>query len=78
MNNLITSGKHKVLFSKGKLYLDDVQIAGEGILPDKNVTFEFQINKPNEEQPVSIKDPSVLEVNVHDAVAARGVGPGQR
>lgn len=78
MNNL-TNGTHKVLFSCGKLYLDGVQIAGEGINPPKDVVFEFQINKLETlKEEEKSKDISVLEVNVHDSVAARGVGPGQR
>ena len=33
--------KHKILFSRGRLYLNDVQIAGTGITPDKGCAFEF-------------------------------------
>jgi len=77
----ITNGKHRILFSKGKLYLDGIQIAGEGILPEKNVAFEFQVNKPEESPETSQKvekDPSVLEINVHESMALQSIGPGQR
>ena len=77
----IQNGKNRILFSGGKLYLNDIQIAGEGIVPSKDVVFEFQVNKP--EEPVNIplvveNHPSVLEVNVHEAMAIQGVGPGQK
>lgn len=71
----IANGKHKVLFSQGKLYLDGVQIAGDGIFPPKDVVFEFHSEK--KEEPVPIEDPSVLSVNVHDSVSATALGPGQ-
>ena len=75
----ISHGKHTILFRSGKLFLDSTQIAGEGIEPAKDVVFEFMINKPLvEEQKVGEKDPSILEVNVHDSVSGRSVGPGQR
>ena len=74
MNNL-SNGTHKILFSMGKLYLDSVQIEVEGILPHKDVVFQFSVNKA--EEPITQKDPSVLEVNVHDSVAGADVGPGQ-
>ena len=78
--NTLKNGLHKVLFSKGNLYLDDIQIAGEGFSPEKEVTFEFNINKPEEKEvlPIKQKDPSVLEVNVCDEIAGQDVGPGQR
>lgn len=76
--NLI-NGTHKIFFSKGKLYLDNIQIAGEGITPDKDVTFEFQVNKPEEikNREIISHDPSILEVNVHDSVCGLDLGPGQ-
>lgn len=70
----IENGKHKILFTCGKLYLDDIQIAGEGILPQKDVCFEFTVGKNEEAQ----KDPSILEINVVDKMAFKDVGPGQR
>jgi len=72
----IQSGKHKILFSLGKLYLDGFQIAGEGIYPPKDVVFEFQTG-PIEEKPIVNNDPSILSVNVHDAISAKALGPGQ-
>lgn len=69
----IENGKHKILFTKGKLYLDEVQIAGDGILPEKDVCFEFNVEKEE-----VIKDPSILEINVVDKMAFKDVGPGQR
>jgi cell division ATPase FtsA len=81
MNNNLNDGQtHKLLFSKGKLYLDGVQIAGEDILPGKDISFEFKTNVPTQEvvkEEVKEKDPSILEINVHDKVAGRSVGPGQ-
>ena len=76
----INNGNHKILFSKGKLYLDGVQIAGEGIIPAKDILFEFKINKPEEskEEVVISKDPSILEINVHDSIKGVDKGPGQR
>lgn len=71
---------HKILFSNGKLFLDGVQIAGEGMTPAKDVLFEFQVLNPIQQvkkEELPPKDPSVLEVNVFDAVPVRGVGPGQ-
>lgn len=62
---------HKILFSRGKLYLDGIQIAGDGIIPDKDICFELQTSG---ELP---KDPSILEINVHDTVAGKDIGPGQ-
>jgi len=77
--NKLTNGSHKILFSRGKLYLDGVQIAGDGIFPDKEVAFEFQVNKPEEViKEASFNDPSILEVNVHDSVSGKDLGPGQR
>ena len=74
--------KHKILFSRGRLYLNDVQIAGTGITPDKDVLFEFatkeEIVHKKVETPVKEKDPSILEVNVVDSVNSKDVGPGQR
>jgi hypothetical protein len=72
----IQNGTHKILFSKGKLYLDGSQIAGDGILPEKDVVFEFQVNIP-ETVVAAPKDPSILEVNVHDSIATKALGPGQ-
>lgn len=77
--NKLTHGGHKILFSRGKLYLDGIQIAGEGILPDKEVTFDFQVNIPEEvKREIPSQDPSILEVNVHDSVSGKDLGPGQR
>jgi hypothetical protein len=77
--NKLANGNHKILFSRGKLYLDGIQIAGEGILPDKEVTFDFQVNIPEEmTREIVSQDPSVLEVNVHDSVSGKDLGPGQR
>jgi hypothetical protein len=77
--NKLTNGSHKILFSKGKLYLDGIQIAGDGITPDKEIVFDFQVNKPEEIEKKEIisRDPSVLEVNVYDSVIGKAVGPGQ-
>ena len=73
--------KHKILFSKGRLYLNDVQIAGIGITPEKDVLFEFavkgEIIHNKVETPVKEKDPSILEINVVDEVKSKDVGPGQ-
>ena len=68
---------HKVLFSRGKLYLDGVQIAGEDNFPRKDVVFDFNINKP-QEPVITPKDPSILEINVHDSIKGKDLGPGQR
>lgn len=72
----ISNGKHKILFSQGKLYLDGVQIAGEGIYPPKDVVFEFHTEKKEDPIPVQ-EDPSILSVNVHDSINATALGPGQ-
>lgn len=68
--NINDGQMHKVLFSKGKLYLDGEQIAGEGIIPEKDILFQFKTNIVN-------RDSSVLEVNVHDKMVMQSVGPGQ-
>ena len=76
----IDNGKHKIRFSEGKLYLDEVQIAGEGITPPKDVVFEFNVDKPKEEAvspPDPNKDSSILEINVSDKIAQKDIGPGQ-
>ena len=74
--------KHKILFSRGRLYLNNVQIAGIGITPEKDVLFEFAVKDEvihkKGETPVKEKDPSVLEVNVVDEVRSKDIGPGQR
>jgi len=76
MSNLNDGKVHKIRFCKGKLYLDGIQIAGEGIASEKEVTFEFQTNTiPSIVS--ELKDNSVLEVNVHDTVTGKAVGPGQ-
>ena len=72
MNNINDGKIHNVLFSKGKLFLDDVQIAGEGLLPEKEITFQFKTNL------IETPAPEFLEVNVFDKVAGKSVGPGQR
>lgn len=77
MNTNLNDGQlHKVLFSRGKLFLDGEQIGGEDIAPGKEVAFEFKTNVIPVE-PKKEKDPSILEINVHDKVAGRSVGPGQ-
>lgn len=74
----IDNGSHKILFSRGNLYLDGVQIGGEGILPAKDILFEFNIDNKNiVNEPVE-KDPSILEINVFDAIPAHDIGPGQK
>lgn len=82
--NILEHGKHKILFSKGNLYLDGVKIAGDGINPPKDVVFEFHVDKPREElpkEPIDVevieKDPSLLEVNVADTMKMKSIGPGQ-
>lgn len=79
----LSYGTHKILFRNGSLYLDETLIAGEGIFPKKDVCFDFIINPPKEiekveEQLVQGKDPSILEVNVHDSVKFKDLGPGQK
>lgn len=76
MNNLNDGQLHKVIFSRGKLYLDGVQIGGDDVAPGKDIAFEFKTNVREVEQVV--KDPSILEVNVHDSVVNKDVGPGQK
>ena len=72
--------KHKILFSKGRLYLNGVQIAGEGITPEKDVLFEFVVKGEivRNQMEIPKKDPSILEVNVVDEVRSKDVGPGQK
>ena len=77
MNNLNDGQSHKVVFSRGKLYLDGAQIGGEDIAPGKDIVFDFKTN-PRNVEPVQVKDPSLLEVNVHDSVVNKDVGPGQK
>lgn len=76
----ITNGSHKILFSRGKLYLDGIQIAGDGIIPDKEIVFDFSVNKKDdiEDRKIISHDPSILEVNVHDSVSGKDLGPGQK
>jgi len=74
-NNLNDGQTHKIFFSAGKLYLDGVQIAGEGMNPLKDIVFEFKTNTIQEEVPQDA--PEFLEVNVFDAIKGKGVGPGQ-
>ncbi len=70
---------HKILFSNGKLYLDGVQLAGEGISPPKDVMFEFKVNTEPEDEPVEqLKNPEFLEINVAEDMNMRDVGPGQK
>lgn len=76
----IQNGQNKILFSCGKLYLNGAQIAGEGIEPQKDVLFDFTVNIPEEKVEINtdpVKDSSVLEVNVFDAIKSQAVGPGQ-
>ena len=76
----LQNGVNKILFSCGKLYLNGVQIGGEGILPQKDILFEFQV-KPEEvkEEPVKEEEhPDILEVNVFDSIPAGDYGPGQK
>lgn len=63
--------EHTVLFRNGNLFLDNVQIGGDGINQGKDIIFKFKTDIPKP------KDPSILEVNVHDSVAAQALGPGQ-
>ena len=77
MNNLNDGKTHKVVFSRGKLYLDGVQIGGDDIAPGKDIAFDFKTNVREVER-VKEKDPSLLEINVHDSVANKDVGPGQK
>lgn len=69
----LNNGKHTITFKENKLFLDDIQIAGEGIYPPKNVILEFFINKPE----LKKEDPSILEVNVNDSINIQALGPGQ-
>jgi len=83
MNNInLRDGEtHKILFSSGKLYLDGVQIAGEGIVPSKDIMFEFKVNTKEEvkpTEPVEVAFNDTLEVKVHDAVNMVDLGPGQK
>jgi len=64
---------HRILFSQGALYLDGVKIAGKGMEPEKDVVFEFQVA---DTQGVE-ESPPTLEINVHDAIKGKSVGPGQ-
>ena len=72
--------KHKILFSRGKLYFDGTLIAGEGVTPEKDVLFEFAVKGEIVRNQIEIleKDPSVLEINVVDEVKSKDIGPGQR
>jgi len=69
----IDNGTHRILFSNGKLYLDGVQIAGDGIAPQKDVVFEFEIKRPLEEP----RNEEFLNVNVSDKISSKDIGPGQ-
>lgn len=71
--------KHKILFSRGKLYFDGTLIAGEGVTPEKDVLFEFAVKGEIVRNQIEIpkKDPSILEINVVDEVKSKDVGPGQ-
>ena len=77
-----TINTHKILFSRGDLFLDGVKIAGNGITPEKDVLFEFAVKDriihKKIEIPVIQKDPSILEVCVFDSVNSKDVGPGQK
>lgn len=82
-NNLNDGLAHKVVFSRGKLYLDGIQIGGEDVAPGKDISFEFNTKAP-EPMPEVIRDteyiektPEFLSINVHDKVAGKSVGPGQ-
>ena len=72
--------KHKILFSRGKLYFDGTLIAGEGVTPEKDVLFEFAVKGEIVRNQIEIpkKDPSILEINVVDEVRSKDIGPGQR
>ena len=77
--NINDGETHKILFTMGKLFLDGVQIAGEGFNPPKDIMFEFKVHndqKPKEE-PKPQLDSSVLEIKVHENMAMTDVGPGQ-
>ena len=81
----LNDGKtHRILFSNDKLYLDGIQIAGEGMELSKDVLFEFEVNNSTE----AIKDSSedllgthttipVGEVDVHDSIKGKDLGPVQ-
>lgn len=71
------NGLNRILFKNGKLFLNDIQIGGEDLFPNKEIRFEFQVNKPTEKQKQT-KDPSILEVNVHDSIKGVDKGPGQK
>jgi hypothetical protein len=81
--NLNDGLTHKVIFSRGKLYLDGVQIGGEDIAPGKDIAFEFNTKIPEQmpdvirEAEYSEKPPEFLSINVHDKVMGKAVGPGQ-
>lgn len=51
---------HTVLFKEGKLFLNNVQIGGEGVEQNKDIVFQFRVPKE--------KDPSVLEINISDTI----------
>lgn len=79
-HNTLPNGTHKIVFSKGKLFLNDKQIAGEGISSEKEIVFTFVINKPSKkiEELTEIEgNPPFLNISVHDSVVTQAVGPGQ-
>lgn len=71
---------HRILFTNGKLYLDGIQLAGDGISPAKDIIFEFKVGLEKQEEiprVEQIEDTSVLKINVHDSVNSKDIGPGQ-
>ena len=78
--NTFINGTNRILFSNGKLFLNNIQIAGEGIVPQKDILFEFNINKPENIiniSPDPEESPPILEISVFDAIKGKSVGPGQ-
>ena len=82
--NLNDGKEHIVKFSKGNLYIDDKQVAGDGIVPAKDVVFKFRTNAVISAEPVvgdaefTEENPPDLSVNVNDTVAGADIGPGQK
>lgn len=79
MKNL-ENNKYRILFSRGRLFLNDVQIAGIGITPEKDVLFEFAVKGEIVRNQVEIpqENPPVLKINVVDSVNSKDIGPGQK
>lgn len=71
MKTINDGEKHKLVFSNGRLYIDDIQVAGEEMEPE---TFEIEFIASRE---LVEEAPPLLEINVHDSVTGKSVGPGQ-